>query len=48
MLKIVVLLLFFPRSAMKVHLPNPEGSSPLFVVAEVILLNDIIADPPGL
>ena len=48
MLKIVVLLLFFPRIVMKVHLPNPEGSYPLFIVAEVMLCNDIVAAPPGL
>ena len=48
MLKIVVLLLFLPRIVMKAHLPNPDGSFPLLIVAEVILFNDIIAVPPGL
>ena len=47
-LNIVVLLLSLPSSVINVHLPRPKGSSPLLIVAEVILFNDIIAAPPGL
>ena len=48
MLNMVFLLLSLPSSVINAHLPRPEGSSPLLIVAEVSLFKDIIAVPPGL
>lgn len=47
-LTMVVLLLSLPSTVINVHLPRPEGSSPLLIVAENSLVQDTIVVLPGL
>ena len=45
-LKIDVLLFYLLRTAMKIHLPIPEGSWPLWSIVEKSRIKELIAVPP--